>query len=152
MKLSLSKQSRVTYRKQWNKYCTFIGRKAKRMRITVKDLQRYVAYLYSLSYKASTIKTHLASIKFHAALNGLCIPSDISSVTRMLDGVKKQQKPPRERLPITKSLLHEIVGSIHYHSDDQYLNIMLKSLMLCMYHGCLRASEGLISNTSAHTL
>ena len=151
---SVTPATHRSYSKSWEDFLCF--KKAlyghDTVTVTNEGVCNYIAHLSSKGFRESTIRTHLAGIKFMAGKNIVELTSDSYMVNRLLEGVKKQHNA-KQLQPITRQILHDMLDNVGYVTTNDYERKLLSALVLIiMYHGCLRVGESLISGLGEHTL
>ena len=115
----------------------------------------FAAHLQQRGLKCSTIQTYLSAISNKHKLENLIGPTGTYLVAKPLQGIKNAEtKEPLQRLPIIRSILHQILDTVPFCTTCKYTQTMLRALFLLTYYSCLRVGEsvGLHSNERAHTL
>lgn len=121
---------------------------------TSDEVCLFVAHLYNTGYQPSTIRNYLSAISFRHKIPDSLDPTVGFKVTKVLQGAlslsKKTGKPVLK--PITKSILHALIGATKYCILDNYQCLMYKALFLISFYACLRAGEVVHTNKTSHTL
>ena len=139
---AISDATRQAYKTGFQRYTQFCNRyRLKPLPTDEETLCFFVAYL-STEVQYPTIKQYLAAIRFFQLQQGMQDPLKTTpQLSLLLRGVQKQAKP-RTRLPISTTLLENIVKTImgrsHLHIQDRYL---YASAMTMAFFGCLRCGE-----------
>ncbi len=116
-------------------------------------IARFMAHLFNMGLKYSTILTHLSAIAFYHSVRGHEDPGNSFYFKNLMLGIKPNSAGERLILSINKSILYGIVGALSVVCSSSQEAILMKSVMLCMYYGYLRVGEALVSNLcSDHTL
>ena len=108
-----------------------------------QNLILFITSISNVSY--SSLKIHLAAIKYQAEVHGYSIPNNsLHRLYLLLHGIKRSQgnrnKKPK-RLPITPTLLKAMLKNL-FNSSRSYIDkIMIRSAFLTAFFGFLRVSE-----------
>ncbi len=106
-----------------------------------------------MGWTYSTILTYVSAIAFHHRVRGHKDPGNSFYIKKLMLGIKQNSVGERLLLPINKSILYGIVEALSAVCSSSQEDILMKSIMLCMYYGCLHVGEALVSNLcSDHTL
>lgn len=99
------------------------------MPLTPEIIALYLAFLHHHHYAPATLATHLAAISFVHKLWGFKDPADNFLVHRLMLGVRKVNPRFDVRLPISHTILGQLVQSL----EVLPLSPWLRSLFRCMY-------------------
>ena len=142
-KAALSQATQQAYRTGLDRYKLFceIYSIIPRFPTTELSLCYFSAYL-SEQVQYPTVKLYLAAIRSEHITRGMQDPlKDTPQLSRLLHGLQRKAKK-RTRLPISPTLLQQIIQTImsnhQMRKHDQYLY----ATAICMaYFGCLRGGE-----------
>ncbi|MES9883783.1 MAG: hypothetical protein ABW185_23265 [Sedimenticola sp.] len=110
------------------------------------ELVNYLSVLYDEGYAASTIASHSAAITFTHKLLGLSDPSDSFIVKKFLRGVTKLVGTNDSRLPITRSILVQLLNAIPCIITTQCYRQLLKAVFAVTFAGFFRIGELCLSS------
>lgn len=112
----------------------------------------YVTYLSNKGYKYSTIKGTLTGISYYYKFNIGRDPFSSFTIQKLLDGHQKLEHNELQKAPFTMDLVVKLVDSVRYYTMQPYLRLLLKALMLMLYHCCMRIGEAVLSHNPNHVL
>ena len=115
-------------------------------------LSLYIAKLNSDGTRPSTIIFAVSSISWHHSIRNLPDAANCVPIKRMLMSAKEVIGPKATTLPICLTLLHDLVNLAGTVLKDIYQRRLTISIMLLMYHVCLRVGEVIGTSSSSHTL
>lgn len=115
-------------------------------------LSLFIANLAEKNTSTSQLKSILAAIAWHHNINSLQDPTKSLYIRRMLIGNPSFQQARTELAPINKELLHVLLDLIPTNITNPHHQILLKAILLLMYHGCMRVGEAVVSASNEHTL
>jgi hypothetical protein len=105
--------------------------------VTESTLLLYVAYLFDLGFKGSSIRVYISAIRSMHIYGGFEYPTDMIRLQLSLKGAVTESLPPVRKLPITYSVLSKMVSTLRGRFDAK----MLYAVMTLAFFGCFRASE-----------
>ena len=151
-KAALSQATQQAYRTGLDRYKLFceIYSIIPRFPTTELSLCYFSAYL-SEQVQYPTVKLYLAAVRSEHITRGMQDPlKDTPQLSRLLHGLQRKAKK-RTRLPISPTLLQQIIQTImsnhQMRKHDQYLY----ATAICMaYFGCLRGGEVSYPSTSCY--
>lgn len=135
----VQKSTRNTYaslEKTYKKFCNnFCYSSYPTSRAT---LLAYIAYLDLLEYPHSTIRVHLAAIRFENIIRGFDYSlNDLPEIKLALRAIDRKSGPPKQKLPITQDILLEMRSLITSSQED----CLIWAAMCLAHAGFLRVSE-----------
>jgi hypothetical protein len=110
------------------------------MPVSIQTLVLFIAHLVSLNYSPSSITTYVSAIGYVHKLQNLPDPSNTFLVSKLLHSCRKN-KVLDSRLPITKSILHQLVSNLSNITSALYNIKLFKSMFLLAFHAFLRVGE-----------
>jgi hypothetical protein len=115
--------------------------------ITIAQLALFIAYLQNKSFAARTISTYVSALGFIHKINKLPDPTEAFLIEKPFQSVPKQKRSD-SRLPITSSILNQLVNALRYTVSSKFDQILLTSMLTLTYHGLLRIGEMTVNNNS----
>ena len=136
--------TRRTYCSAQNQYIEFCQKLSiDPLPASENTLLMYVAYLNRRSIKHSTISVYLAAVRSLHVEEGFPYPlEDRHRLKRALNCVKIEGGPPKKKLPITFSILWNVLNYI----SSNYNHKLIWAAMTLAYFACLRAAEFCVRN------
>ena len=104
-------------------------------------LSCFISNLFSMKYAYSTILTYVSSISYFCKLWSFPDPANSFLTRKLLTGVKRSANQIDSRLPITPTILEQIVTTLPVCFEDKYICILVKSMYLLAFHAFLRIGE-----------
>lgn len=118
---------------------------------TKSSTAHWIAWMSLKGRCKATIRSNMSAISFHYKLVDLD-PFDNYMTRKLLQGQVKLENTRREKSPLTKDLVHNLINVCRFYKACRYTKIMLKALMLLLYHCCLRIGEALTTGGAKHYL
>lgn len=95
----------------------------------------------------------MSAIAFIHKVNAAKDPTSQPLIVTSLKGLKNTSIPNEDRRrPITRTLLHKLIDTVHLVTSCRYTRKMLKALYLFSFYCCLRAGEAVSSKEKAHSI
>ena len=107
---------------------------------SIGALATFIAHLFSQNYAPATLNK----------LADMADPTQHFVVKKLLAGAKKLAAKPDTRLPITPTVLHQIVNATPFIVSSHYVRCMLQSMFLLCFHAFLRIGEITIHSKAWH--
>ena len=88
-------------------------------------------------------------------MSGTSDPTTDPRVTKTLQGVRDIEHRgtgQNQLLPITKPILHALLGAIPFCLNSSYQQHMFRALFLLCFYSCLPVGEAVHSTSTTHTL
>ncbi|XP_062586501.1 uncharacterized protein LOC134248091 [Saccostrea cucullata] len=149
---SLSKASRSSYDRAFTCYKSFMFNQYPNVPILPPSSQHvalFVAFCFQSNMATSTLKSYLSALGYIFKLKGYQDVTQLFVIRKMLQGYEKLKPGTGDtRLPITPSILRNLVDSLDHLGISFYQRSMLKSMYLLAFHAFLRVGE--ITITSRH--
>jgi hypothetical protein len=114
--------------------------------ITIAQLALFIAYLQNKSFAARTISTYVSALDFIHKINKLPDPTEALLIEKRIQSLHKQKRSD-SRLPITSSILNQLVNALSYTVSSKF-DQTLTSMLTLTYHGLLRIGEMTVNNNS----
>ena len=139
-KAALSQATEQAYRTRYKLFCEIYSI-IPRFPTTELSLCYFSAYL-SKQVQNPTVKLYLAAIRSEHITRGMQDPlKDTPQLSRLLHGLQRKAKK-RTRLPISPTLLQQIIQTIMSNHQRRKHDQYLYATAICMaYFGCLRGGE-----------
>ena len=133
-----------SYHKVWDNLKKF-GRNTLKISVKLpvsqKNLGMYVTHLFNIGLKPNTVQSHVSAISYFHKINGLSDPSHSFFISKLLRGIQKEVPTSDSRMPISKTLLMQLVTVLPDCTSTTYERIMLTAMFLSAYFLCLRVGE-----------
>ena len=107
----------------------------------VEHVRAFIAYLANKHTSPSTASTYLAGIAFFHKFHNWPDPTKEFQVTSMLKGFRKLHSRPDQRVPLTLSMLQDIISKLPVICQNAYESSLFKAAFLTCFFGLLRVSE-----------
>ena len=122
------------------------------MPVKSNTLGLFIAHMDFEGISPSTIQSIISGIGFFHKLKDLDNPASSYLVKRAILGAKSKARPPAQAAPIQIDLLLEICKLAEDLIVPSYDALLVKSMLLFAYHGCLRFGEIGNSGGTKHTI
>lgn len=134
------------YTSAWSLFVTFcLSFRKPVFPILITTVCSFLVYNFETrNLKISSIRKLLASIQFFARYHNPDYPSlfNVPAVRLLLKGITKSSaKTHDKRLPITFSVLQQLITSLRNGSFSNYINVLLEALFLTAFYGFMRPGE-----------
>ena len=149
------KQSTITsYYKANEKFSQFLTAYGASFSLPVPPyfIAMYISYLGALNTPTCSIRTNINALAWHHRINGFPDPTQLLPIKRQIAGNDLFQKSRDALHPLDRALLHTICDLISSTLPDLFMQKLLKSVLLLMYHACMRVGEAVHSGSSEHSL
>ncbi|XP_048576074.1 uncharacterized protein LOC125557473 [Nematostella vectensis] len=148
---ALSSGSQQAYARAWNTfrqfYHQFYRTDQLNLPLGTPTLALFISYLRAKQLAASTILSYMSSIGYVHKLKGMPDPTQAFIIHKLLTAVKKQ-KSPDVRLPITETVLHQLVDALVSTNSSASQRTLFKAMFMAAFYGFFRIGE-LIPKISA---
>jgi len=146
LKASLQPATAAMYQRHWETFLQFLQKHQLHpvsFPVPEKHLALFLVHLHETQLSYSTIRTYTSAIAFVHKLAGSQDPTDTFIIHKTLQGIRNQQPPnvSQSLLPISKDLLHTLIDSLPFATNDTYSCTLWRAIFLLIFHGCLRAGE-----------
>ncbi|XP_062604850.1 uncharacterized protein LOC134266650 [Saccostrea cucullata] len=152
LKNSLAPTSRAAYEKTFAFYADFMSTYFPNVSLlppTTEHLAHFIAFCFQSNIAASTLKTYISALSYNFKIQGFEDPSQQFVIRKMLQGYQKLKTVGSDtRLPITTSILKQLVTSLDKLGISAYLCSMLKAMYLLAFHAFLRVGEITVSSST----
>ena len=144
----------LSYHKSWGKLMVFMRQYnlSSALPISAKILWLITVHMHYTGMKESTIRVALSGIAYVHKINSLTDHSKSFLILRTLKGIKKSEGNRPKLLPINLVMLHKLLDKISLANFATYKTVLIKSILLLSYYGCMRIGELVHSSHDQHTL
>lgn len=108
--------------------------------ISVPSLALFISYLHARKLASSTIKSYLSAISYVHKLKGLHDPTQAFLINKLLTALSRQGSCDI-RLPISRPVLHELVGSLGHTVSSAFQRTLYSAMFLLAFYGFFRIGE-----------
>ena len=145
------------YQRNWEAFHNFCINTLKRTHALPADPTDVCLFLTHLAQKGlayRTITTYTSAISFVHKMQQHSDPAAAFVVHKTLQGIRNNpaSTPSRQLSPITRPILQPLVSALPMAHTSVYSQKLWAAIFTLTYHGCLRAGEAVLSNSSEHTL
>jgi integrase len=105
--------------------------------VTEDTLLLYISFLFEDGLTASTIRVYLAAVRSLHIFSNAQYPTNMLRVRLALKGAVRQSPLPSRKLPITFTVLRQMLT----HVKHRYDRTLLECVMTMAFFGCLRLAE-----------
>ncbi len=109
--------------------------------IPVRDIMLFISYLSVKGGAPSTIVSHISALAFVHKLNGWYDPNDCFVIQKLKEGCRRHNTSPDSRLPITVSILDNLIQKLPVICNSSYEVTLFKASYLLAFFGFLRVGE-----------
>lgn len=149
---ALSSGNRKNYQRAWATfnefYKTFYHSADPELPLTALPLALFIAYLHACKLAPSSIKSYLSAIGYVHKMKGLPDPPKAFLIEKLLTALGRQVSSDI-RVPISRPVLHELVGSVHHTSSSAFQRILFSAVFLMAFYGFFRIGELAAKSTNA---
>ena len=117
---------------------------------SVGALAAFIAHLFSQNFAPATLMTYMSALSYVHTLADMADPTQHFVVKELLAGAQKLAAKPDTRLPITPTVLHQIVDATPFIVSSNYVRCMLQSMFLLCFHAFLRIGEITVHSKARH--
>ena len=112
----------------------------------------FLAHMIRENAAVSSMRSALSAISWLHRINNLDDPTTDLFMKKVLLGVNKYRKPKPELSPLGRDILHVICELSYKIIPSQYEQVLIRAILLLMYHACLRVGEAVKSASTEHSL
>ena len=155
---SLSENTSTSYRHAFRLYDDFIcsnpvvAKGSVSLPPSVQNLSMFIAYCFNKGLASATVISYMSALSFIFKLGNYPDVPQHFIIRKMLQGFKKLRSTSDSRLPITPSILNDLVNSLSHTVSVHFHRILFKAMYLLAFHAFLRIGELTSSGTSKHFL
>ena len=126
------------YDRAWQMFSNFIGVYSKDLQsLHDKDLVEFVGFMSLGGLAASTITTYISSVRHKLKLMGKDDFQHCFLLKLMLRGTKNSTQQPDVPLPISTTMLHDMINALPLIHPNHYEICMFSALLAVGFHGYL---------------
>ena len=133
---ALSSGSRELYQRAWavfnDFYQQFYHSVSPALPLTTPVLALFVSYLHARKLAPSTIKSYLSAIGYVHKLKGLRDPTRAFIIDKLLTALSRQSSSDI-RLPISRPVLHALVGSLNHNNSSAFHRTLFSMFLIAFY-------------------
>ena len=145
MHSAISPGSRKTYEQAWNHFLDFstryCGTAFPQLPLSVSDIVLFVAYLSAKKLAPSTISTYISALSYIHKIGSFSDPTKAFVVQKIMTAQSRLCSRPDIRLPITRSILHELVQALNHTITPAYQILLFQTMFLVAFYGFFRVGE-----------
>ena len=149
LRASLAESSRRAYRRSWKLLLDFCH--INNLKFTFPSSEiiicNFIGNLFEQHLKPSTIVSHVSALSYVHKVFDKPDPTHSFFIKKLLQGVQKSGSSADTRLPITKTILVNIITALSHTVSIYTDRILLKAIFLLAFHGFMRLGE-LIARTA----
>ncbi|XP_033760621.1 uncharacterized protein LOC117342549 [Pecten maximus] len=145
---AFSSNTHVSYRtaiNSYNKFHLHLTGMSSSFPAPVAKVVQYISWLYQNGKSANTIHTYLAGLASQHKMKGFEDPTQCFLIKKILKGVQNLSAGPDMRLPITPSILEQLISALQHTSPNYYDRKLLQAMFTLSFFGFLRVGEITIS-------
>ena len=116
--------------------------------ISTASLALLVSYLHARKLASSTIKSYLSAISYVHKLKGFRYPTQAFLINKLLTALSRQGSCDI-RLPISRPVLHELVGSLGHTTSSAFQRTLYSAMFLLAFFGFFRIGELAAKSTNS---
>ena len=147
--------TRKQYYQIWKQFASFFQRLDFKPDRWEERITLFVAYLVEMKKQSSTVKTYISAVRSVLKTEGFKLNEDMFLINALTRACKICNDKIKTRLPISRSLLKDILIATRKHFINEkinqpYLAALYQTLFPTAYYGMLRVGRGDIE--SAHLI
>ena len=108
---------------------------------SIEHLTLFIAFCYSNNFSCSTVTTYISILSYIHNMGGFPDFTQNFVIKKSLQGLKKLTSKSDTRLPITFSILKELISSLEFTCSSFFLRILLHAMYLLAFYALLRVGE-----------
>lgn len=108
---------------------------------SVEHLSLFIAFCSHNNLACSTVTTYISVLSYMHNLGGFVDLTQSFVIKKSLQGLKKLTGKSDTRLPITLSILEQLVQSLRFTCSSYFLRSLFKAMYLVAFHAFLRVGE-----------
>lgn len=114
----------------------------------LQDIVAFIAHLSVSNHAPSTARTYIAGLSYKCKVLGAFDPTQGFIISKLLQGMSRLDKRHDSRLPITLSLLHDIIRILPVVCSSQFEAALFAAAFSVAFFGFFRVGE-LVSSSGA---
>ena len=145
MHSAISPGSRKTYEQAGNHFLDFstryCGTAFPQLPLSVSDIVLFVAYLSAKKLAPSTISTYISVLSYVHKIGSFSDPTKAFVAQKIMTAQCRLCSKPNIRLPITRSILHNLVLALSHTITPAYQILLFQTMFLLAFYGFFRVAE-----------
>ena len=141
---AISSSTRKQYQRAWavvtRFHATYFHSAYPSLPLTFATLTLFVSYLHACQLTPTTVTSNLSAISYVHKLQGLPDPTKTFVIQKLLTAVNRSRSVDI-RLPITRSILHQMLGSLQHTNSSASQRTTLSAMFLVAFYGFFRFGE-----------
>ena len=141
---ALSSSTRKQYQRALSVFtrfhATYFNSASPSLPLTSATLTLFVSYLHACQLAPTTVTSYLSAISYVHKLQGLPDPTKTFVIQKLLTAVNRSRSADI-RLPITRSILHQLLGSLQHTNSSASQRTTLSAMFLVAFYGFFRVGE-----------
>ena len=140
---SLEPNTKLVYKRAWSILKKFLIEHHLPLVLPLveRSMILFISYLFERKYAASTIQTMVSAISYIHQLYGADDPSKKFFIKKMLQGSKKINNSVDIRMPITLSILKQLIEAAESIFCSKYERVVFKAMCVLAFNALLRVGE-----------
>lgn len=141
---ALQSSTQKTYQRAmsiYDRFCSETYHSGRIFPASTHQVILFIAYCYSNDMAVSTVSTYVAALGYFHKLENQNDPTQNFVVKKCLHGFKNAKGSADMRMPITPSLLNNLVSSLPHVSNSYFTRTLLQAMYLLAFHAFLRVGE-----------
>lgn len=143
---ALTKSTQANYQHAWRLFNDFaksvnLAESEKSFPLSSHIVALFVAHLFHMNFKASSIRANLSAIAYAHRIQNLPSPTDSFFISKILKGVDVQSPGGDARYPITLPILRSILLIMPSITSGSYNRHLYSAMCVTAFYGFLRCSE-----------
>ncbi|XP_078340123.1 integrase/recombinase xerD homolog isoform X3 [Crassostrea virginica] len=140
---ALAPSTQATYNRAWKiftSFCTTYG-VANSLPANVSTIALFVSFLFTQSFSPRTISTYLSALGYLHKISAQSDPTQAFLIQKMIAGTYRLRNTFDIRLPITHSILNQIIDSVPQVTADEYDHKLYIAIFLFAFSAFARIGE-----------
>ena len=141
---AISSSTRKQYQRAWavvtRLHATYFHSAYPSLPLTFATLTLFVSYLHACQLAPTTVTSYLSAISYVHKLQGLPDPTKTFVIQKLLTAVNRSRSVDI-RLPITRSILHQMLGCLQHTNSSASQRTTLSAMFLVAFYGFFRLGE-----------
>ena len=115
-------------------------------------MAKFIAFLFQTGYKSSSISSIVAGLGYFHSIASYPNPGSHILIKKLIKGSKNLNGSTDMRLPITVTILRQLVEVLKHITSTEYDNHLYAAMITLAFHALLRIGENTVSSNANHTL
>jgi len=140
----LAPSTHSTYQRALQCYKDFVTKfefASKSFPVNAEDIILFIAFCYSKGLASSTVTTYISALGYHHKIKNIQDPTQNFVVKKCLQGYQNKKRALDIRLPITPSIMKQLIISLTHTRKSYFARVLFKSMYLLAFHCFLRIGE-----------